>query len=63
MILLSDLFGLLPAACMNAVRNPNGGWYRCEWIGDIESLDDECPRCFNKGRMAPVVDVKAEAEK
>ncbi len=45
------------AACMNAVRSPYGGWYRCEWKGEIESLDLPCPRCLNKGRLAPVVKV------
>lgn len=45
------------AACMNAVRNPAGGWYRCEWTGEIERLNLPCPRCMNRCTLAPVVNV------
>lgn len=60
---------MIKAACMNAVRDPNvtrvdeqgathfDEWVRCGWIGEVESLADECPRCLNRGRLAPVVEV------
>lgn len=49
---------MIPAACMNAVRNPAGGWYHCKWVGDVEDLvTDECPRCGRTGVLAPRVDI------
>lgn len=48
----------VPAACMNAVRNTDGTWHRCEWTGDVNSLtDDECPKCLKKGMLAPRIDI------
>lgn len=52
----------MKAACQNAVRNwdsilnhPNE-WYRCGFIGEVPSLESECPRCHNKGRLIEVKD-------
>ncbi len=50
------------SACMNAI--PWGeSWARCGWQGEVASLDDPCPRCGNRGRLAPVVEIpKVEEE-
>lgn len=49
----------MKAACMNAELA--GPWpykvFRCNWQGEISDLDQPCPRCGNKGRLAPVVEV------
>lgn len=50
---------MIKAACMNTVPMlpPARTWLRCGWIGDVPSLDVECPHCLNRGRLAPVIDV------
>lgn len=52
----------MTAACMNAVPNPTGGWLRCGWMGQVECLSQECPRCLSRGKLAPVVEASGADE-
>lgn len=54
----------MKAACMNSIQNPewaNGRSIarnlRCGWKGEVNSLEDPCPRCCHRGMLAPMVDV------
>ncbi len=55
----------MKAACMNAVPREyaHEAWHHCGWEGWVESLDVACPRCGNKGRLAPVVEIPKVEEK
>lgn len=53
----------MKAACQNATPMPEhfklrlpgtDGWCYCGFIGEVPSLESECPRCHNKGRLVAV---------
>ncbi len=53
----------MKAACLNAVPHlTEQYWYRCGWRGEVTSLQDQCPRCSNKGRLASVVEIPKVGE-
>ena len=44
------------AACQNAWESPvvPKFFHGCPFIGEVQSLESECPRCHNKGRLVAV---------